>query len=203
MGLEIQNPNDAQPAEDSSGSGNCPADVLMHMVGRVKLAWTKQQQKCHGLVSLMGFVLSLSCESYVTLFFGGVQTGCGAWPRLGSGPAPKLHGGWRQLPGRRLPLRDALLPGCRKINWFNGKSFPILLILIGGFMEDFWRIYGLLRSCEEQTTGWNGWNGWNGRCHGPGIPPELNPGFFNISMYPLNISISTQHSVYIFMINTA
>lgn len=30
-----------------------PADVLMHMVGRVKLAWTKQQQKCHGLMSLM------------------------------------------------------------------------------------------------------------------------------------------------------
>ena len=53
----------------------------------------------------------------------------------------KNHGGWRQRPGHCLPLRDALLPRWKK-NWFNGKPFPILLIPIGGFMEDLWSIYG-------------------------------------------------------------
>lgn len=66
--------------------------------GRVKIGWTKHQEKCH---VLMRFVLSLSCESYVTFYLVG-SDGLRCLTQTGRFSGPKNHGGWRQLPDQAI-----------------------------------------------------------------------------------------------------
>ena len=117
------------------------------------------------------------------------------WPQKSWGMATTPR------PGHCLPLRDALLPRWKK-NWFNGKPFPILLIPIGGFMEDLWSIYGRFMAFWDLVRN-NPRDGMDGMDDAMGLAFHLSWilvfSIFRcihwISQYPLNIRCTYSWSI--------